>query len=95
MADEQILRNECEQAVLQLENAYLKCLGDGDAWTPTVHIAEALRLHDLFPGSGSAFSRMLAERLMKRGLVEIDRAHFYGQWVKVRRKHRSRRRPVE
>ena len=87
MKDIQILRNECEQAMLQMESAFLKCVGKGEGWTYTAHVAQALRFDDLVPGYGAAFSRSMASRLQAKGLVEMQGAPNYGQWVKVRRRN--------
>ena len=86
MTDRQVLRNECERAMLQIENAFLKYIGTGEKWTTTASVADALRFDELLAGNGAAFSRFLADRLQNKGLVEKKDATLYGEWVKVRRK---------
>ena len=75
MADRQILRNECEQAMLQLENAFLKYMGTHKYSFQVSSIARHLYLDP-------ALGRAVARRLSRKKVVELK---FGGRWT-IRRK---------
>ena len=79
MADRQILRNECEQAMLQLENAFLKYMGTSKYIFVVSSIASRLYLD-------TALGRAVALRLSRKKVVELK---FGSRWT-MRRKDTSR-----
>ncbi|MYH56991.1 MAG: hypothetical protein F4145_03020 [Boseongicola sp. SB0675_bin_26] len=89
MTDRHVLRNECEQAMLQLENAFLKCMGESNSkrWFNVSGVADELAFGRLILGyhtiDGAALGRAIAERLEHKKLVEIERP-IRGPW-KIRR----------
>ena len=68
MTDKKILRNECEQAMLILENAFLKYMGDTKSSHAVSDIAEGLGLGIY----SAALGRAIAKRLERKRLVKID-----------------------
>ena len=91
MTDFQILRNECEQAILLLENAILKCLeADGGHWVDAPKIAGHLGFNNLLPHFGSvdgtAICRTMIDRMERKGLLEVRRPGTPGGRWGVRRK---------
>ena len=75
--------------MLQLENAFLKCMGDSKDWHQTASISGAMLLDDLLPKfggvDGAAICRMIAERLKGKGLVEIKYPDHMSMYWRVRR----------
>lgn len=83
MTNRQILRNECEQAMLQLENAFLKFMETSRRKFTVSHIAGHLCLDELLPRidgiNGAALGRAIAKRLEEKNIVEINTS-TWGPW---------------
>ena len=70
MTDKKILHNECEQAMLILENAFLKYMGDSKSLHSVANIADGLGLGF----DSAALGRAIAKRLEGKGLVKINQS---------------------
>ena len=76
MPENRIPHNECEQATLKLEHAFLESMGTGNRWSFVTHIANHLYHDELRPrivGShGAALGRAIDKRLANKKIIEID-----------------------